>query len=124
MTPPVMALLFNNACMCIASEMLFSVQVSHATYPSDTSDALCMTGIRSLRLRRSSRVSSAEEDRGTVLTFTGGLGMTEAQIGTQMSIRAVVHVGMMLVYAPVSRKLGTVRLYQVRLVACMRVGPR
>jgi hypothetical protein len=39
--------------------------------------------------------------------------MNEGQIGTQMSIRAVVHVGMMLIYAPVNRKLGTVRLYQV-----------
>lgn len=40
--------------------------------------------------------------------------MTEGEIGTQMSVRALVHVGMMLAYSQVNRKLGTVRLYQVR----------
>jgi hypothetical protein len=40
--------------------------------------------------------------------------MSEAQIGTQMSIRALVHVGIMALYSPINRKLGTVRLYQVR----------
>ncbi|QRV91521.1 major facilitator superfamily transporter [Ceratobasidium sp. AG-Ba] len=82
MTPPVLALLCNNACMCIASEMLFSV------YP-----LFAFTPIAS-----------------------GGLGMSEAQIGTQMSVRAVVHVAIMVVYAPVNRRLGTVRLYQVTMV--------
>ncbi|KAG8749609.1 hypothetical protein FRC12_013339 [Ceratobasidium sp. 428] len=82
MTPSVLALLSNNACMCIASEMLFSVYPLFAFTP----------------------------------ILSGGLGMTEAQIGTQMAVRAVVHVGMMLVYAPVNRKLGTVRLYQVTMV--------
>ncbi|KAF8609315.1 MFS general substrate transporter [Ceratobasidium sp. AG-I] len=82
MTPPVIALLFNNACMCIASEMLFSV------YP-----LFAFTPIAS-----------------------GGLGMTEGEIGTQMSIRAVVHVGMMLAYSQVSHRMGTVRLYQVTMV--------
>lgn len=42
--------------------------------------------------------------------------MTEGQIGAQMSVRAVVHVGMMLVYGPVHSKLGTVRLYQITMV--------
>ncbi|KAG9093402.1 hypothetical protein FS749_014431 [Ceratobasidium sp. UAMH 11750] len=82
MTPSVLALVFNNACMCIASEMLFSVYPLFAFTP----------------------------------VVSGGLGMTEAQIGTQMSVRAVVHVGMMALFAPVNRRLGTVRLYQVTMV--------
>ncbi|KAG9122868.1 hypothetical protein FRC07_000572 [Ceratobasidium sp. 392] len=53
MTPSVLALLSNNACMCIASEMLFSVYPLFAFTP----------------------------------ILSGGLGMTEAQIGiSQMSI--------------------------------------
>ncbi|KAG9087446.1 hypothetical protein FRC06_002536 [Ceratobasidium sp. 370] len=82
MTPSVLALVLNNASMCIASEMLFSVYPLFAFTP----------------------------------IVSGGLGMTEAQIGTQMSVRAVVHVGMMAIYAPVDRRLGTVRLYQVTMM--------
>ncbi|KAJ1311352.1 hypothetical protein OPQ81_009845 [Rhizoctonia solani] len=81
MTPSILSLVVNNACMCIASEMLFSVYPLFAFTP----------------------ISS------------GGLGMSEAQIGTQMSIRAVVHILMMLVYSKVNRSLGTVRLYQVTM---------
>ncbi|GAB1519007.1 hypothetical protein RhiTH_002072 [Rhizoctonia solani] len=46
---------------------------------------------------------------------SGGLGMSEGQIGTQMSIRAVVHILMMVVYSKVNRALGTVRLYKVTM---------
>ncbi|KAB5591431.1 zinc induced facilitator 1 protein [Ceratobasidium theobromae] len=81
MTPSIVSLVLNNACMCIASEMLFSL------YP-----LFAFTPITS-----------------------GGLGMSEAEIGTQMSVRAVVHVGIMLFYAPINRKLGTTRLYQVTM---------
>ncbi|CAE6457520.1 unnamed protein product [Rhizoctonia solani] len=81
MTPSIFSLVVNNACMCFASEMLFSV------YP-----LFAFTPITS-----------------------GGLGMNEGQIGTQMSVRAVVHILMMLVYSKVNRALGTVRLYQVTM---------
>ncbi|KAG8688077.1 hypothetical protein FRC11_006107 [Ceratobasidium sp. 423] len=81
MTPSILSLVVNNGCMCIASEMLFSV------YP-----LFAFTPITS-----------------------GGLGMSEAQIGTQMSVRAVVHILMMLGYSKVNRTLGTVRLYQVTM---------
>lgn len=47
--------------------------------------------------------------------------MSEAQIGTQMSVRALVHVGIMITYSPINRKLGTVRLYQVRLNQQLRM---
>ncbi|KAF8761672.1 MFS general substrate transporter [Rhizoctonia solani] len=81
MTPSILSLVINNACMCVASEMLFSV------YP-----LFAFTPIAS-----------------------GGLGMSEGQIGTQMSIRAVVHILMMVVYSKVNRALGTVRLYKVTM---------
>ncbi|KAL5641213.1 hypothetical protein ACGC1H_001631 [Rhizoctonia solani] len=81
MTPSVLSLVVNNGCMCIASEMLFSV------YP-----LFAFTPIAS-----------------------GGLGMSEGEIGTQMSVRAVVHILIMLIYSKVNRALGTVRLYQVTM---------
>ncbi|EUC66729.1 MFS general substrate transporter, putative [Rhizoctonia solani AG-3 Rhs1AP] len=82
MTPSILSLVVNNACMCIASEMLFSV------YP-----LFAFTPIAS-----------------------GGLGMSEGEIGAQMSVRAVVHILIMLVYSKVNRALGTLRLYQVTMV--------
>ena len=42
---------------------------------------------------------------------SGGLGLNEAAIGTQMAIRAVLHISMAALYAPLERYFGsTVRL--------------
>ncbi|KAJ1307728.1 hypothetical protein OPQ81_001816 [Rhizoctonia solani] len=41
----------------------------------------------------------------------GGLGAPESSIGLQMSIRGLLHVLTMLVYAPIEKRLGLYRLY-------------
>ncbi|CAE6375511.1 unnamed protein product [Rhizoctonia solani] len=41
----------------------------------------------------------------------GGLGAPESSIGLQLSIRGLLHVLTMLVYAPIEKKLGLYRLY-------------
>ncbi|KAF8590896.1 MFS general substrate transporter [Ramaria rubella] len=38
---------------------------------------------------------------------SGGLGMSEAAIGTQLGIRAILHISIMSLYAPMERKFGT-----------------
>lgn len=50
---------------------------------------------------------------------SGGLGLTEAQIGAHMSIRAVIHVGSMLAYPWADRRWGTLKLYK----ACSALWP-
>ncbi|EJD50550.1 MFS general substrate transporter [Auricularia subglabra TFB-10046 SS5] len=44
---------------------------------------------------------------------SGGLGLSEAQIGAHMSIRAVIHIASMLGFGWADRKWGTLPLYQV-----------
>ncbi|CEL55594.1 Protein ZINC INDUCED FACILITATOR 1 OS=Arabidopsis thaliana GN=ZIF1 PE=1 SV=2 [Rhizoctonia solani AG-1 IB] len=41
----------------------------------------------------------------------GGLGASESSIGLQLSIRGLLHVLTMLIYAPIEKKLGLYRLY-------------
>lgn len=46
---------------------------------------------------------------------SGGLGITESQIGLQMSIRAILHIVAIGAFEPLQKRLGAVRLYQLAL---------
>ncbi|KZW01590.1 MFS general substrate transporter [Exidia glandulosa HHB12029] len=50
---------------------------------------------------------------------SGGLGLSEAQIGAHMSIRAVIHIAAMVAYPWADRRWGTLRLYK----ACSALWP-
>lgn len=45
----------------------------------------------------------------------GGLGISEAEIGVQMGVRAFFHIGTMVFYAPSNRRLGNLKLYQLSM---------
>ncbi|CEL57803.1 Protein ZINC INDUCED FACILITATOR-LIKE 1 OS=Arabidopsis thaliana GN=ZIFL1 PE=2 SV=1 [Rhizoctonia solani AG-1 IB] len=83
MTPAVLSLLFNNALMCFASEMVFSIFPLFAYTP----------------------------------IASGGLGMSEAKIGTEMAIRSLVQVALMLGYSQMVHKIGTLRIYKIAMTA-------
>ncbi|KAF8511934.1 hypothetical protein JB92DRAFT_350559 [Gautieria morchelliformis] len=49
---------------------------------------------------------------------SGGLGMSEAAIGTHMAIRAVIHIGIGTIYAPLERYFGSaLRFYRIIMCA-------
>ncbi|KAF8761709.1 MFS general substrate transporter [Rhizoctonia solani] len=83
MTPAIWSLLFNNALMCFASEMVFSIFPLFAYTP----------------------------------IASGGLGMSEAKIGSEMAVRSIVQVTLMLGYSKLIRKIGKLRIYQLAMVA-------
>jgi len=43
---------------------------------------------------------------------SGGLGLSEAEIGVHMSIRAIIHIGAIVFFPALQKRLGVVRLYQ------------
>ncbi|KAI5122776.1 hypothetical protein M0805_000120 [Coniferiporia weirii] len=45
----------------------------------------------------------------------GGLGLNEAAIGAHMAVRSFVSIGLMFFFAPVQRRLGTMRTYQLTM---------
>lgn len=46
---------------------------------------------------------------------SGGLGLSEAAIGAHTAFRALTSILVIFVYAPLHRRLGTVRTYQLSL---------
>ena len=48
---------------------------------------------------------------------SGGLNLNESQIGTQLGIRSCNNVLVIALYSPLERRLGTVRLYQLTMLA-------
>ncbi|KAF8609314.1 MFS general substrate transporter [Ceratobasidium sp. AG-I] len=78
MTPSIISLLFNNAMMCLTSEMIFSIYPLFAYTP----------------------------------IASGGLGMSEAEIGTQMAIRSFIHIGIMLAFNQVVGRVKTMDIYK------------
>lgn len=42
----------------------------------------------------------------------GGLGLSEAAIGTHMAVRSAISIVIMLIYAPVQERVGPLRIYQ------------
>ncbi|KAF8511927.1 hypothetical protein JB92DRAFT_3096983 [Gautieria morchelliformis] len=49
---------------------------------------------------------------------SGGLGMSEAAIGTHMAMRAVIHIGIGTIYAPLERYFGSaLRFYRIIMCA-------
>ncbi|KDQ12901.1 hypothetical protein BOTBODRAFT_34047 [Botryobasidium botryosum FD-172 SS1] len=50
---------------------------------------------------------------------SGGLGINESSIGMQLSVRAVLHIAVFVIFEPLRSRMGTVRLYQW----CMALVP-
>ncbi|KEP50482.1 MFS transporter [Rhizoctonia solani 123E] len=98
LTPAVLSLLVNNALMCFSSEMIFSVFPLFAYTPVSSGNQTSYLAFQ------------------TVLIFlSGGLGMSEANIGAAMAIRSLVQVVLMLGYSQVIRKMGTLRVYKLAM---------
>ncbi|CCO26959.1 hypothetical protein BN14_00992 [Rhizoctonia solani AG-1 IB] len=53
----------------------------------------------------------------TPASFRCGLGMSEAKIGTEMAIRSLVQVALMLGYSQMVHKIGTLRIYKIAMTA-------
>ncbi|KAJ1311351.1 hypothetical protein OPQ81_009844 [Rhizoctonia solani] len=81
LTPAILSLLLNNALMCFASEMVFSIFPLFAYTP----------------------------------IVSGGLGMSEANIGTAMATRSLIQITLMLGYSRVIRQVGTLHVYKLAM---------
>jgi hypothetical protein len=47
----------------------------------------------------------------------GGLGLSEAEIGIQLGMRAFFHIGLLVFYPALHRLMGNLRLYQAGMLA-------
>lgn len=101
MTPSIISLVLSTTEMCLVSEMLYALWV-----------ASLLIACRQTQLK----IISSYPIFAFTPIHSGGLGVSEAVIGSHMAIRSTIAIPMMFLFPIIQRRTGTIGLYRASMI--------